>query len=330
MFEQVDLTDATLGREFGMGCLHIKGAHLWPLTHFVWDASAKEVGATFFCEEQEPWDNVSLLRIEIFKLPRAKSELAERLEWYTRNRKKRRIKIADGELFDERMLDVRGLGKEWEQDSFAPSKREIIRIYRVKKYAVIFRFLARSGTFLDHPVFKRVVKNVKFDEAQWEKALPDIIDTRPQSKRTTESPLTEEQESEMWEMVGAVTKRLKLSKVKDAEKRLRRVEKEIDAARAERKLSKDQKIDRAIELGSFVGQILCWDLDWEWCNVLESDGSESICVCSPDRSVAIAPVVWVFELLSDKKRPINCLLTFNMIHYGRLPPSRPNAYVWIG
>lgn len=329
MFEQRDLTDAKLAKEFGMGCLTIKGAHLWPLSHFVWDESAKEVSATFFCEEHEPWDKISLLRIEIFKLPRAASDLAERIEWYTRRRKKRRIKIADGQLFEESMLHVKGLGKEWEQDSFPLSKGEIIRIYQTKKHAVILRFLAKSGTLLDHPVFKRVVKNVKLDEAQWERSVPDITDTRPKSKRVKESPLTAEQESEMWQIVKAVMKSLKLSKIKDAKKRIALVEKEIEAA-AKAKLRRDACIDRAIELGTFLGQMFCWELDWEWCNVLEPDGSEAFCVCSPDRSMALAPVEWVAELISNKKRPINCLLTFNMLEHGRLPPSRPNTYARIG
>ena len=223
-----------------------------------------------------------------------------------------------------------GLSKEWEQDSFARSKGEIIRIYQCNKFAVILRFLAKSGTLLDHPVFKRVVRNIQVVETQWEKTVPDIIDTRPKSKRSKESPLTEEQESEMWQIVGAFIKRMKLSKVKDAQKRIALIENEINAARAQTKQSKEDQIDRAIELGTFVGQTFCWELDWEWCNVLRPDGSETFCVCSPDRSLAIAPTDWILRLISDKKRPLNCLLTFNMIQHGRLPPSRPNAYAQIG
>ncbi len=330
MFEEVDLTDAKLEKEFGMGCLQIKGAHLWPISYFVWTESATEVSATFVCEEEEPWDKPNLMRIEVFKLPRAKSKLAERLEWYTRRRKKRRIKVADGGLFEESMLDVKGLGNEWEQDAFPLSKGEIIRIYQAKKFAVIFRFLVKSGTLLDHPVFKRAVKNIKFDPAQWERSVPEIVDTRPKSRRNAESPLTGKQESEMWQIVGSVMKRLKLSKVKEAGKRFGAIEKEIESARTGPKLSKDEIIDLSIELGTFVGQMYCWELDWEWCNVVAPNGSESICVCSPNRAMAIAPVDWVFDLITNKKRPLNCVLTYNMIEHKRMPPSRPNAYARIG
>lgn len=329
MFKEVDLTDAKLEKELGMGCLHIKGTHLWPLDHFVWSESATEVSATFFCQEQDEWDKISLLRIEVFKLPRAKKKLAERREWYTRDRKKRRIKISDGDLFDESMLAVKGL-RDWEQDAFPLSKGEIIRIYQSKKYAVIFRFLAKSGSMLQHPVFKRVVKNIVFDETEWVRDVPEIHDTRPKAKRVKESPLTAKQEAEMWQIVRAVMKSLKLAKVKDPKSRVAAIEKEIKAARANKSLSNDELMDQAIQLGTFLGQLFCWELDWEWCRVRQPKASEFICVASPDRSTVMTPVDWVLDLITDKKRPLNCLLTYNMIEHGRMPPSRPHAYTRIG
>lgn len=313
-----------------MGCLVIKDAHLWPLSELVWDGTAKTVGATFFGEMREPWDKANLLRIEVFKLPQAKGVLAERLEWYARDRKKRRIKIADGQLFDANMLHVKGFTEEWEQDAFPLSKAEIIRVYRHKKHAFIFRFLARSGTLLDHPVFKRVAKNIRFDSSLWVTDVPDIIDTRPKRKRSTESPLTEEQESEMWIFVRAAMKRLKLSKIKGTPERLKILEQEVTEARRNKKLTQDEKVDLAIELGSFVGQCFCWDLDWEWCNVQGKLKSEAYCVCSPDCGLAIHPVEWILDLIMDKKRTLNFVLTFNMIMAGRLPPSRPYSYSRVG
>ncbi|WP_146577820.1 hypothetical protein [Neorhodopirellula pilleata] len=330
MQHSFDLDEARLQKEFGMGCLVIKGAHLWPLSELVWDGTAKTVGATFLGETQEPWDKANLLRIEVFKLPLAKGVLSERLEWYTRDRKKRRIKIADGQLFDWNMLHVNGFTEEWEQDAFPRSKAEIIRVYLAKKHAVIFRFLARSGTLLDHPVFKRAVKNIRYDSSLWVTAVPDIIDTSPKRKRSTESPLTQEQESEMWMFVRAAMKRLKLSKIKGTPERLKIIEQEVTEARNNRNLTHDEKVGLAIELGSFVGQSYCWDLEWEWCNVQGKEKGEAYCVCSPERGLAIHPVDWIFDLITDKKRTLNCVLTFNMIMAGRLPPSRSNSYSRIG
>ncbi len=105
---------------------------------------------------------------------------------------------------------------------------------------------------------------------------------------------------------------------------------EIDSARANKKLDKDQRVSLAIEVGSFIGQMFCQEMDWEWLQVLDPDGTEAIAVVSGNRALALDPIRWVHELISDKKRANNCLLLFNMIHAGRLPPSRPNSYVWIG
>lgn len=326
---EIDLEDAKLSPEFGMGCLTIKGAHLWPLSHFVWKGTAPFVGATFFCGDLEGWPKTSLLRIEVFRLPRDKEHLAERIEWYTRDRKTRRIRIADGQLFDDAMLLPKAFDDAWEQDAFAMAKGQVIRIATHKKFAVIFRFLAQSGTLLDHPIFKRLAQNISIDTDQWITDVPEVTESRKKKSNITETPLDDEQESELWQIVGATLKRLKLNKVKSTADRLARIEEEITSLRQQKSLSHDEQVDAAIELGTFVGQCFCWELDWQWCN-LKEHGEEEYCVCSADRSLAIAPVDWIFELITSKQRPLNCVLTYNMVEAGRLPPSRPSAYRRIG
>ncbi|MFN3151312.1 hypothetical protein [Bremerella sp.] len=326
----IDLEDAKLSKEFGMGCLTIKGAHLWPVSQLVWEGTAPFVGATFLCEALERWPKTSLLRIEVFRLPRDKDHLAERIKWYTRDRKTRRIRIADGDLFDDSMLLPKAFDDAWEQDAFAKSKGQVIRIATHKKFAVIFRFLTQSGTLLDHPIFKRLAKNILIDTSQWVSDVPEVVESRKAKSKFKESPLDEEQEAEMWQVVGATLKRLKLGKIKSTAERLGRVEEEIDALRKQKSLSQDEQVDAAIELGSLVGQCFCWELDWEWCNLANPSGEEDYCVCSPDRSLAFAPVDWIYELITNGKRPLNCVLTYNMIEAGRLPPSRPRAYQRLG
>jgi len=219
MHEMVDLSELKLAKEFGIGCLVVKGAHLWPLSHFVWESSAKNVGATFFGDAEPPWDAANLLRIEVYKLPGRNAEFNDRLEWYTRHRKSKPIKISDGELFREETLHLKGLPSDWAQDSFALSKGEVIRIYQTKKFAIIFRFLARSGTLLDHPIFKRVVKNISFDEHRWVQSVPDVVETRPKSKRSASVPLSDAAMQEVRTSVESVMKRLKLSRIKDTGKK---------------------------------------------------------------------------------------------------------------
>lgn len=327
MFENIDLTDATLANELGIGCLKIKRAHLWPLSHYVWESSAKHVGVTFFCDCASPWDDIGLIRFEVFKLPAGQSAYAESVNWYTRGRKKRALKIADGMKFEPSMLHFKAFD-DWEQDSFALSKGEVIRLYHNKKFAVTVRFLARSGTLLDHPVFKRAVKNLVFDENQWERAPPDIVDKRPKKQRFKEYALVEEQANELSTCVVQAKKRLRLKERDDAKKILKAIEKEVEIIRGRKNLTTDQRIDSAIELGYLVGHVFCQGQNWEWCIVSAPKEEDAICICNENRAMTIEPIEWIYQLLA-KDIPVNCLLTYNMIDAGRLPPVRPGSYARI-
>lgn len=324
MFENIDLSEATLAKELTIGCLTIKQTHLWPLSHYVWESNAKHVGVTFFCDCASPWDEDGLLRFDVFKLPAGKAAYAERVEWYTRDRKKRALKIADGMNFETNMLHFRALD-EWEQDSFALSKQEVIRIYKHKKFAVVVRFLARSGTLLDHPVFKRAVKNLTFDENEWEKAPPKILDKRSKKLRSTEASLDEESISEMSTQVEQASKRLRLKRTDDAGKKLKAIEKEIQVVRGRQNLTEEDVVQNAIELGYLAGHVFCQGLNWEWCIVSTPQEEDSICVCNHNRALAIEPIEWIYNLLASEV-PINCLLTYNMLDAGRLPPVQPQSY----
>lgn len=325
MQESFDLQDAALAQQFNMGCLSIKNAHRWRLSHVVWKGTAKSVGATFFCDLEAPWDNTNLLRIEIYKLPSGESELAGQIDWYTRGRKSRALKIADGQLFDESMLKIKTFGAEWDCEAFALSKGEIIRIYRSKKFAVIFRFLAGSGTLLDHPIFKRLAKDIVFEPLCWEKKAPAITEKQKKSK-VSDDALSPEDSRELKQILQAAEKRIGINKSTKTKRRLELVEAEIDKVRRKGKLTEAIKTELAVELGAEIGQCFCNDLKWEW-RRLKYPGMESmVCICCPERRLVICPGAWVLDLVSSKSLPLNCQLTFNMIDAGRLPPTRPGAY----
>ena len=141
MQDSFDLTGAVLPKQFSLGCLTFRNGHLWRLSHFVWDVTTAFAGATFFGDLKTPWNDRNLFRVEIYRLPKGLKASSEQLEWYSKDRKSRAIKIADGPLFDKSMLHVNAFGNEWDADSFAPSKEEIIRIYRSQQYAIFFDFL---------------------------------------------------------------------------------------------------------------------------------------------------------------------------------------------
>lgn len=328
MSDSFDLHGAALPQQFQLGCLSIANGHRWRLSHVVWEGTAKTVGATFFCDLKAPWDDRNLLRIEVYKLPGGGRELAERIEWYTRGRKSRRIKISDGQLFEEGMLSIKCFDDEWNCEAFALSKGEVIRIYRTKKFAIIFRFLARSGTLLDHPVFKRLIKDVAFDPSCWEKKAPSITE-KQRKRKVTDAELNSAEVRELRQMLRTAEKRLGITRSTGSVRRLEIVESEIEKVRSQKKMTDELRHEVAIELATVLGQSFCKGLGWEWRRITFPGSESMVCVCCPERRLVLQPGGWVTELLTAKKRPVNCLLTFNMIEGGRLPPTRPGAYTLI-
>ncbi len=211
MNDTFDLQGAALPQQFNLGCLVIANGHRWRLSHVVWEGTARFVGATFFCDLKAPWNDRNLLRIEVYRLPSAASELAERLDWYRAGAKVVALKSLTGSFFDESMLALSCFGVNGMKDAFALSKGEVIRIYQTKKFAVIFRFLARSGTLLDHPIFKGLGKAIAFDPHGWEKKAPSITDKRKKTK-ISDDPLSPEETCELHRIAKSVEKRLGITK----------------------------------------------------------------------------------------------------------------------
>ena len=120
-------------------------------------------------------------------------------------------------------------------------------------------------------------------------------------------------------------KQLRLKKRDDAKRILEKIEKEIEIIRGQKTLKKDQRIESATELGYLVGHVFCQGQNWEWCVVSAPKEVDSICICNANRSLTIEPIAWIYKLLT-KNVPVKCLLTYNMIDAGRLPPVRPNSY----
>jgi len=263
--------------------------------------------------------------VEIYKLTSGASELADRIEWNTRGRKSRPQKITDVQIFDERMLKIKTFGAEWDCKAFALSKGEIIRIYRTKKFAVIFRFLARSGTLLDHPIFKRLAKDNVFDPSSYERKAPAITEKRKTSK-VSDDALSPEDSRELKQILQSAEKRLGITKSTNVIWRLELVEAEIEKVRRKGKLTEVIKTDLAIELGAELGQCFCNDLEWEWRRLKYRSTESMVCICCPERRLVICPGAWVLDLVSSKSPPLNCQLTFNLIEAGNLPPTRPGAY----
>ncbi|WP_437188480.1 hypothetical protein SH668x_001927 [Planctomicrobium sp. SH668] len=337
MQEVFNATDAVLESPFQIRCLTVQSADHWQLSELVWEGTSAHVGATFFCDYGAPWTNSNLLRIETYQLPAGKSEFDKQLEWYTRDRKSRRIKLADGVLFGEEMLHIEDFGSEWTVDAFALSKGEVIRIYQSKKFAVIFRILARPGsgssarpaTLLNHPLFCRLPEDITFSPDTWQTKAPGLTSTHG-ANQVVELPLSRADKIELQKCVQAAEKRLGIAPSTPVADRIKLIEKEVERARTDRKLNQESRNELAAELGFALGKCFSDALNWDW-NRLESvEHSDNIYICHPDRRIVASPIEWISGLLSSKKQPVNCLLTFNLIEADNLPPTRPGAYLRIG
>ena len=107
------------------------------------------------------------------------------------------------------------------------------------------------------------------------------------------------------------------------------VETEIEALRREGKLPAELKKELAVEFGTEIGECFRKEMGWEWRRITYPKSESMICICCPERRLVLQPGAWVTDFLTAKNRPMNCLLTFNMIEGGRLPPTRPGAYTLI-
>ncbi len=124
-------------------------------------------------------------------------------------------------------------------------------------------------------------------------------------------------------------KRLGITKAMKTSRRLEIVEAEIAVVRGQNKMPAEIKEDVAVELGIEIGECFRRGLGWEWRKLVFPKRESMTCICCPQRRLVLWPGAWVTSLLTAKNRPVNCLLMFNMIEAGRLPPTRPGAYTLI-
>ena len=85
-----------------------------------------------------------------------------------------------------------------------------------------------------------------------------------------------------------------------------------------------------LNLGCLWGQAVCDQLGWEWAAVTLEPESELYGLVTPSRSHVIFPLHYMQELLSDPEKDQTCLLLYNMLKAGSLPPAGPGAFNVLG
>jgi hypothetical protein len=286
------------------------------------------VGATFVCDLNVPWNDRNLFRVESIGFRKASTIFLNDSSGTQDIAGVAESRSVTGLSSMSVCCTPGAFGDDWEADSFALSKGEIIRIYRNRQFAIVFRFLARSGTLLDHPIFKRLVKDISFDPKCREKTAPTVTEKRKRNK-IEDSPLPMDEMDELKQITRTAAKRLGITSKTSHTKRLEVVEMEIEKHRRVKGSTQGANVQLATELGAVIGQCFSEKLAWEWRRLKVGRDPASVCACCPERRLVLTPGAWVPGLLSSKKQPVNCLLTFNMIDQGRLPPTRPDAYVRI-
>jgi len=271
----------------------------------------------------------SFVSINLFRFPEGLAEFKEQCEWYGRDRKSR-AKLPEGVPFDESMLSIEAIPKDWHHEAYPQSNRKFVHLYQGTKQAVLIRWIAKSGTILDNPLFKLLVTNLQITPGQWITDPPTVELRTGSPPETKESELSDEVRRELDEAAARARKSLQLGRVRRPEKVAEAIHDAITELRVRKGIKTGEKKQLAIDYGALWGRVLCDAAGWTWCCVdLSSSAEPNYAVCSPNRSHAVAPLQAMFEAISRPKADNNSLLLFNMIVSGDLPVSPANGFCWL-
>ncbi|MFF2528544.1 hypothetical protein ACFVS2_06475 [Brevibacillus sp. NPDC058079] len=81
--------------------------------------------------------------------------------------------------------------------------------------------------------------------------------------------------------------------------------------------------DDCIALGVLLGEQYVRAFSWHWGTVNDS----SAAVLNADNSIAIQPIFWVDEVVTNREGT-NFMLNFNMVADGNMPICPPNTAMW--
>jgi hypothetical protein len=323
----IDMSEVRLTKELRYGCICLKNAHLLPLAETFIRRNANEPSITFWGDTPEPWDAVSLVSISMFRMPQGRKEFQRQIDFFGDKRKKR-AKLPEGEMFDTTTLAIKSVSSAWEHDAFARSGRDFIHIYRGKKYALLMRLLGKAGGVLDNPLLKLVHNNLRLVDEQWI-IEPPATEPRKAGKakpRLKESPLNNETIDEINSAASQARKRFGLAHLRSPAKVAAGIGEAVDAERLRTKVTNDERIETAVGLGALFGDCLEREVDWEWCAIPTESGGPAYAVCSPNRSHMVTPMLKLLTLLKNKRKTNNLELMFNLIAADKLPPSQAGGY----
>ena len=321
---QFILTESCFVPELRFGCVWIENADQLPLDMANFTKGSGQVTLALDGATGKPGTADSFVAINTFQFPAGASEFKRVVEWFGQDRRSR-AKLPDGIKFDDSVLAVRDAPSDWEHEAYPQSNRAFVHIYRGTEQAILVRWIARSGTILDHALFKPLLDNLRIVPGQWITEVPSIQAKLEKRWGIKGTPLTEEMRIELDASAVRARDVLRIGHVDKPRKIAEAIRDAIEELR-NRKTKKADKVQFVTDCGALWGQALCEATGWVW-QRLENERDDAVyAVCSPNGSHAVLPFKVIFELVTYPKSEDNSLLLFNMIVSGNVPASTEGAF----
>ena len=194
--QQYGLSESCFASEVHFGCVRIENADRLPLDGANFVPQPGHVTLALDGATGKPGIMDSIVAINTFQFPEGNSEFERVVEWFGRDRKSR-AKLPDGVKFDESVLAVHDAPADWEHDAYPQSNRAFVHVYRGLTQAILIRWIARTGTILDHQLFQSLLTNLRIVPGQWITTAPSIQPKTDRQPEITGTPLTEDVQNEI-------------------------------------------------------------------------------------------------------------------------------------
>jgi hypothetical protein len=320
--QQIDMSGQCLETPLVFGCIRIDHADTLSLSELVLTHDPHELGITLWGDCPGPADNASLVSVSMFRLPEAADAFAEAVEWFARDRRVRPPKLPEGVAFNDQTLAPARIEGAWAHDAFATSPRSILHVYTAPHLGVRIRYLAKSGTLLDHPLLSGVCANLTLDANLWRTDEPRTAVTS--ETQAVERPLPADVQAEVIQLLQEGRDWLGLAARSSALQAATAVHEMLEKLPRGKKAA-DESSERTLQLAVVWADALCRECRWEWAQVGEA-GDEEYVIVSPDRSLMIEPMAYIQAIRSSKRTENTALLLFNMITAANVPQAPAHSY----
>jgi hypothetical protein len=317
--QHYNLRTSRFALDLRFGCVQIRNAGKLPLEFATHIVKPGQIGLTLVGATGKPGSSDSTVWISAYRFRDGLDAFEIDVDWWGKERKTR-AKLPDDVNFDDSVLAASDAPANWEHDAYPQSNRKFVHVYKGPNEGVIIRWLARTGTILDHPLFIPLAANLRIIPGQWITKAPTIEPTSGQQSAVKETPLPADVQSDLDKAAECARIALQLKRVRKPKRVAEAIYHAIDELRERKGAKSSEKKRFAIECGALWGQVLCEATGWKWKRLQGESGDGSPAVCSPDGAHAVLPLNVIHGIVMNRRVANNSLLLFNMITSGKFPP----------